>query len=267
MKNIKDKAYLAIRDRFVHTTDSEIDSKGYVRNIEDNLLPGITTSLFKTDLEAGSGNELENKFKAVHSSSALVINCFAPWKKKPRDLIIDGIKGFDRITFEKQCPTGLGGTPPNLDLVLENKSQVIGVESKFTEYLTPKKPQFAASYNKNNLPQAEDKWMDLIERLRENSSEQYLDAAQLVKHYLGLRKQYADREITLLYLFWEPENWQEYDEFQAHRKEFESFSNQVADTSVQFIAQSYSSLWDDWHKRGLDPAHLSWLRGRYSLPI
>ena len=263
---IRKLAQEALWKRFKEVTGKDIDAKGYVESVEDNLLPGVSLDMFQDDLEGGSGNELEGKFKAVHSSSALAVNCFAPFKKDPSKLFLAGKTGFTKIQFEKQCPTGLGGTPPNLDLVAESDTDVVGVESKFLEYLTPKRSHFATSYRKDNLPQAEDCWLDLIEELKK-SDPQNLDAAQLVKHYLGLRKQYPNKNITLLYLFWEPKNWQDFEVFKQHRKEINAFAEKVKDSAVSFISQSYPVLFEAWRGKGLLVKHVEELQKRYQMTI
>ncbi len=71
-------------------------------------------------------------------------------------------------------------TVPNPPMVAENDTDVIAVESKLLEYFAPKKPSFTKSYRKDRLPQAEDKWLALMERLRD-SAPKYLDAAQLIR--------------------------------------------------------------------------------------
>ena len=45
----------------------------------------------------------------------------------------------------------------------------------------------------------------------------YLDAAQLVKHSLGLMR--GCPQAMLVYLYWEPRNWREFREFREHREE------------------------------------------------
>jgi hypothetical protein len=60
---------------------------GYLRELEDNLLPGITPDLYADDYTAGAGGELQwevrngrrcpPKMRATYSSSALVVNSFA----------------------------------------------------------------------------------------------------------------------------------------------------------------------------------------------
>jgi hypothetical protein len=264
--SIRKLAQEALWKRLKEITGKDIDAKGYVKRVKDNLSPGVTLEMFQDDLEGGSGNELEGKFKAVHSSSALAVNSFAPFKKNPNKLVLACKTGFTKIQFEKQCPTGLGGTPPNLDLVAESEKDVIGVESKFLEYLTPKKPKFSNSYKKENLPLAEDCWLELIEELK-NSAPQYLDAAQLIKHYLGLRKQYPKKSITLLYLFWEPKNWQDFEVFKQHRKEIDSFAESLKDSEVTFVSKSYLDLWNVWYKHGLFIKHVDDLQKRYGIGV
>ena len=223
---------------------------------------------FKDDMDSGSGNELKGKFRALHSSAALAVNTFATWKRNPMNLSLCGRKGFTSLTLERKCPTGLGGTSPNLDVFLGNNLCVIAVESKFLEYLTPKKGYFSESYTREKLPQAEDSWWHLIDRIK-HQPKQHLDAAQLVKHYLGLRNlaPKGGRETVLLYLFWEPENWMDFPVFHKHREEIADFASHIEESSVKFIAQSYLALWDEWEHHYGNTQHVSELRKRYQLTI
>lgn len=195
-------------ERFTDFSKLQLDENGYVSTAEENLLPGVNLDDFEKDFQQGSGNELENKFLAVHSSSALAANTFAPWRNMPFDLFLCGHYGFEEIVFERKCPTGLSGMPPNLDLFLRNDSVTIGVESKFLEYLAPKPPKFSASYNRDNFPNVEEAWWNVLENKRGGKAHN-LDVAQLIKHYLGLRNQMriGEQQVILLYLFWEPTNW------------------------------------------------------------
>lgn len=254
--------------KFQEIAGRNISEHGYVASVEDNLLPGISLDMFQKDLERGSGNELEGKFKAVHSSSALAVNTFSPFIKTPADLALANINGFSRVIFERQCPTGLGGTPPNLDVLAESDTDVVAVESKFLEYISLKQPHFAKSYTKANLPQAEDCWIDLI-RILQDSEKEHLDAAQLVKHYLGLKNQpeFRGKRITLLYLYWEPTNWQKYDVFVRHKEEIDYFANRVKNSSVLFKSQSYADLWDGWLAERVTVEHVRKLQQRYCVYI
>lgn len=268
MNSVLNRAKQAVWAAYRKNYFCPVTANGYVRCPEDNLLPCVMPADFKDDLEAGSGNELQGKFRALHSSSALAVNAFAPWKGNLADLSLCGKEDFTSLSFEHKCPTGLGGTPPNLDVFLESNTCMIGVESKFLEYLTPKKGHFSASYTREKLPKAEDDWWRLIERI-EKQPKQHLDAAQLVKHYLGLRNLtcQGEKERMLLYLFWEPENWIDFTVFHKHREEIADFSSRVEGSCVRFKAQSYPELWAEWENQKANAEHISLLRSRYQIGI
>lgn len=227
--------------KFQVNSTNAINANGYVLTPEHNLVPTVKLSDFQYDLQQGSGSELVSKFLAVHSSSALAVNTFAIWKDKAQELSLCGVEGFKQISFEKKCSTGLGGTSPNLDVLAESDTVAVGIESKLLEPLSRKRPKFSESYSKSKLPYIEEKWWRILEDKRKGEL-QYLDVAQLIKHYLGLRNQYRNRTVILFYLFWEPTNWQQLDIFVKHREEIEVFAGQVKDTSVRFVAQSYPEL-------------------------
>ena len=268
MNQILVKAKKAIWAAYRRNHSCPVSKDGYVCCPEDNLISSVHMADFKDDMDSGSGNELKGKFRALHSSSALAVNVFAKWKNNPSDLFLCGKKGLQSLTFEKKCPTGLGGTPPNLDVFLDNEHLLIAVESKFLEYLTPKKGFFSASYTRDNLPQSEEACWYLIDRIKEQPK-QHLDAAQLIKHYIGLRNLplARDKEIVLLYLFWEPENWKDFEVFHRHHGEISDFASYFDELSVKFIYQSYPELWDEWEQYYKKTAHVSELRERYYLTI
>ncbi len=116
----------------------------YTRHLQDNLIPGVETSDFWVDLDAGAGNELVDtpqapaKFCAAFSSSALAVNSFGPFRHCPKNLNLIGLSGFNEAKFEKRLPTGLRGTDPHLDFYAAGPNGVVCVESKFLEILWPK---------------------------------------------------------------------------------------------------------------------------------
>ena len=264
----EDRAKQAIRQRYNEISANPLRENGYAAGPERNLVPGVRLADIQADFLQGSGNELEGKFCAAHSSSALAANTFGLWRKHPEDLNLLGMSGFTSFRFERQCPTGLGGIPPNLDFLAEGPSIVIGAESKFLEILSPKKPHFASSYTPANLPQMETCWADWMEELK-TGPEQYLDAAQLVRHYLGLRNQpeFKDRKIILLYVFWEPENAMEFPEYRQHREELAVFESKVKKSEVTFVWMTYPQLWDQWESRGFYADPVREIRKRYLLSI
>lgn len=79
------KAALAAGLRAVKV-DVAVDGSGYVLDLTDNLLPGITRADIDAEFAAGAGNELESKMLAPWSSSALAVNSFSRWRSCPERL-------------------------------------------------------------------------------------------------------------------------------------------------------------------------------------
>lgn len=225
----------------------------YCRAPELNLLDGVKLEDFEEDFRAGAGNELEPdgdkppKFCALISSSALAANCFGPFRRDPSSLTISGDSGFDELRFEAQCPTGLKGTPPTLDVLLSAGDRVLAIESKFTEYLTRKPAKFADAYNGLLDTLFEPQWAAVYEELKTDPMAYApLDAAQLVKHYLGIRNTFPDKETTLLYLYWEPMDNPTGGVFEAHRNSVDRLTERTAGSIIGFESISYPQLWKAW---------------------
>ncbi|KMK66146.1 hypothetical protein [Puniceibacterium sp. IMCC21224] len=250
-----------------------VDDKGYAASYLDNLLPLVSPADFEADLEAGDGNELATKFRAAHSSSALAVNCFAPFRSRLSDLVLPLGQDFTRLQFERKCPTGLrGGRAPNLDLVLEGATSVVGVESKLTEMLGRHRAAFSDAYRDQitDFRRTQGYFREML-RLREApDSYARLDAAQLIKHAFGLARCFGDRPVTLLYLYWEPANPECDPIFAAHRREIAEFADRVADATPTFAALSYPELWAFWQHHAPPqwlPGHLEALHQRYGMAI
>ena len=251
----------------------------YVRELKDNLAPGVLVGDFRPDFEGGDGSELVSsggrpgKLFAVHSSAALVVNTLAPHRREPASLSLAGRSGFTFACFEKKLRTGLGGTPPNLDFYAIGPEAVVAVESRFTELVSHKAANFSESYAKAVMELADGRWMQMYHSLCEEPGRfHYLDAAQLVKHYLGIRRSLVDEEApkALLYLFWEPANWPDVPVFSQHRAEVLEFSMAVAGGGVEFTAMSYPELWDAWEELGDwegAEERLQYLRERYVFDV
>lgn len=250
---------------FKNKYSKEINEKGYLLNIEDNLLEGIEVNLFENDYKKGSGNELESKFMAVHSSSALVVNNFAILKKLNRNFKFLNFDNIEEISFEKQCPSGLPGTPPNLDVFLENHNTIIGIESKFTEILKKKRVNFSSSYNSKTLSYISNRWFNIIEKY--NNQKLYLDIAQLVKHSIGLINNYPKRERFLIYLYWLPINHNYFENYKIHLILLNEFSEDIKDTEINFISMSYFDLWNEWETNDFLKEQLLKIKARYLISL
>ena len=228
----------------------------------DNLLEGVTRADCEEDVSKGAGAETRDrrhksgvimpaKFCAPHSSSALAVNTFGPFRHQPAHLRLDGHTGFTAVQFEYPCNNGLGtGHLPHFDFFAESPDGVIAVESKFLEPLGRKTVEFKPLYDGpfrgagGRELVAEEPWRAVFEELKSGQLHyEYLDAAQLVKHYLGLRVKFGQQNRTLLCLLWEPENVQDVAEFQAHRKEVIDFAARVKDCATRFVCVSYADLW------------------------
>jgi len=259
------RAKAALSKSFTGTTDH----RGYVDWPQANLVSGVRLDQFERDLRQGDGSELRMKFCAVHSSAALAVNCFAPFKDRPEDLFILGQHGAVGIQFEKQMPIIPGRRPSNLDVWVDRGSSAVAIESKLLEYFEPKKPEFAEAYKAMETV-AEPCWWSVCKNAW-NGDAQHLDTAQLVKHYFGLRRfQTAAKQppdLVLLYLFWEPTNWQEIAECRQHRSEVEKLAEQVVASSIAFRWMTYPALWQEWMAIPQLAEHAGNLKARYEICV
>ena len=265
-------ALRALRDAFERANPLiEVDPKGYVRNINENLLPTARLADFEDDLRAGDGNELKGKFKAVHSSSALAVNVFAPFRARSSELIVPGSRSITGLEFERKCPHGVSSQAPNLDVLLTGPTGIIGIESKLTEPLLGHHADFSPKYReKIRDERRESAWFREMLCLEEEPKRyDWLDAAQLVKQAFGLAHTFRDKPVTLLYLYWEPCNAERFPLFVKHRGEVDTFSGRVAGSRPSFRALSYPELWRIWSKTPSSwlTVHLEVLRARYEVEL
>lgn len=243
------------------------DNEDYVKLPEYNLIPTVSFADIESDYAAGAGQELKGKFCAAHSSAALVANSFGLFRNKfsPPIPEVAGIYDLSYPEFEKPMRIeGLRGTPPNPDVVFTGSDYIIAIESKFTEFLSEKRGEFRASYDKL-VPKMEHGWRKVFERIREQPNHfGGFDAAQMVKHYLGIRCVKANRR-SLAYLFWEPRNAESIDVFREHRGHIAKFAEMVKGSEIPFRWQSYADLWGLWEKTASQKIeeHIGHLKQRY----
>ena len=255
---------------------------GRVERLEQNLLGCLTIEQMRVasgQIARGDGGELSAApsrlppMHSPHSSAALVVNSFACWLGDERALRIGGSGGFERIEFERKFPIFRGGTPPNLDLVAESGRLLVAVESKCTEYLGGHRVEFSPAYERPQAVAAlaHPAWRKEYEALKQEGAARYgrLDAAQLVKHYLGLKSRVA-LPFTLVYLYWEPANPDTDPSYAEHRQDLRRFAERVGEGDAGFLALSYRELWREWN--ALDgphwlPHHLAALRQRYDVRV
>jgi restriction endonuclease-like protein len=211
------------------------------------------------------------KMRALHSSSALVVNVFDYWRAPGATRLGTALglnSDVQSIQFEAQFPTGLDGNPPNLDLALVLKDGItVGIESKFTEWLHAKSPERAA-FKPRYFPPATGLWDSralhqsqlLAHAMSEGATTyRHLDAAQLLKHALGLATQVGSK-FTLLYVYFD---WPCV-EADLHRSEIQQFSSLVG-SELRFRPLTYQEVYGRL-KALSDPAdsgYIGYLRDRY----
>lgn len=268
----KNRALTALREALIRYKPTiTVNDKGYAEFLQDNLLSAIAVEDFKADLQAGDGKELEGKFRAAHSSSALVVNSFAPFRTQIADLRLLDAGPFDQLEFEKKCPTGLQGIPPNLDVLLSGPNNIIGVESKLTEYLGKHSGKFSIAYRERIRDERRGQpfFREMLRLIGEPDSYIWLDAAQLIKHAFGLAHTFRGKSTTLLYLYWEPLNPECSSVFGEHRKEISEFAQRVEGSKPSFEAMSYPALWSQWAETAPEwiTKHLEDLGSRYLVSL
>jgi hypothetical protein len=175
------------------------------------------------------------------------------------------------LEFEKQFPTGLGGTPPNLDLALTADSgQVVGVESKFSEWLAPK-PAGKELFKEKYFPKGTDevgRWAGLalpecqalaVDLQTGRTTFRYLDAAQLLKHVLGMASN-SREHFSLYYLYFDVPGG----ESEVHAREVTQFEERVG-AEVGFKSATYQEVYCRFVEfaKAEHQAYLEYLRGRY----
>lgn len=231
----------------------EIDKDGYCYDRNANFYEPLSACSCR-ELESGDGSELgkagrRGKIQALHSSAALACNFFDYWRGRdlgPLAQSLDIPTRLCGLALEQKFATGLGRIAPNLDVVLYGcDGTVFAIESKFTE-------SFARSKNKCFLkpkyfPEAHGLWKDaglpgcqtLAEDLH-NGRERFelLDAAQLLKHMLGLSLSGQPWKLTCL---WYGPSGPMAD---LHAKELATFSERIGSDSTRFATLTYQDLFE-----------------------
>jgi hypothetical protein len=242
-----------------------LPADGRIRGISDLLIDSLADHQLPDSID-------RTRLKSPQSAAALAINSFLPWQPAPDQLPLGGWIGFDAVQFEVRCPTGLRGTPPHLDLLALREGIAVAVTVRCIEYLSRRRSPVASSYDRLlAATPALELWRRVLQELRERPGRyRHLDPGGLIKYALALGRTFPDRSTTLLYLFWEPLNAGQFEEFRRHRAELEALGKAVEGAQVVLQAKSFEALWREWAERG-QPAwlagHVARLRARYRVTI
>jgi hypothetical protein len=175
--------------------------------------------------------------------------------------------GGTRLEFEAPLPTGLPGDPPTVDVALHRPDgRRVAIESKFGEWLTPR-PRSKRVFKDKYFAQGQRVWeaaglphcQALAEELQEGRERpRYLNAAQLLKHALGLAVN-GLRTSTLVYLYYDRPGR----EAVTHRSEVERVAARLGG-EIDLRVATYQSLFDALRAMPrLDRDYLDYLARRY----
>jgi hypothetical protein len=245
----------------VRLVGSEI-TKGrlaYTESLGENLFEPILPET-RTEIEKGDGGELKGdsthsaKMCAVHSSSAIGVNVLQYWKNKniPDIAYALGLcrkdnKSANEIHFERKYKiSSKFQFDPNIDSVILNsesdKIKAFGIECKFSEAYSSRNH---SGLKERYLTEITEQWKDIPNLLDfaktispEDKSFNHLHPAQLIKHILGLKKEYGKTRFRLLYLWYDVLG----EDGCKHRTEIAEFARIAKLDNVKFHSISYQEL-------------------------
>lgn len=230
------------------------DADGYCQSPEANL-PWLTEKT-RRSFAAADGHEFGGegrraKIAALHSSSALAVNFFDYWSTSNREPLrsaLDLTNEIEAVEFEQKFETGVGSRSPNLDVVLCLRGNgLLAIESKFAESFrssskgTVQEKYFAdgtAKWTSRGLVGAQ----KAASELKGGGGYNYVDAAQLLKHMLGLAG--SNKDWNLLLLWYAPTAQVE----SQMAEEARQFGLMLGTDACRFTEMSYQKLW-----RSLEP--------------
>ncbi len=241
-----------------------IGSKGakgrpaYTSELNQNLFESLGLDTRKS-FEQGDGGEISGnpaKMQAVHSSSALGVNVFQYWQEIGQVSVIASACGFcrkgntvsEKIVFEDKYPVddNVGKFPiaPNIDVVFRNIDSAqfkrFAVECKFSEaYGSQKHNGLKPAYLElvklwSDIPNL----YEFAKSICPDEHFVYLHSAQLIKHILGLKRNFGKNGFRLLYLWYDVLG----KEGAIHRDEIDKFYEIAKADGIYFNTMSYQEL-------------------------
>jgi hypothetical protein len=253
----------------------------YTSKLNDNLfsplLPETRASFSKGDgKELGTG-KIPGKMQAIHSSSAIGVNVFQYWKVISKVNVIASACEFCNknsnisidIKFEDKYPIHDSlSFSPNIDVVIYNKPETkikrFAVECKFSEAYGA----YKHGGLKNKYIELNEIWKGLpnLRAFAKSISPQdnkykHLHPAQLVKHILGLKRQFNKDGFRLLYLWYDVLG----EDGKRHQDEIDQFINITKKDKIKFHALTYQELIIKMASqlRNSHKEYIKYLTGRY----
>ena len=254
----------ALRKRFLSNMPSYDGYEYYVREREqivDAFNDEKIANCLERDFEKGSGGELNAagtrppKMHAVYSSSAQCVNAFAVpaygnmsidglWKTLLGTELLGAMKdmGFERqykVNLLQSCKN-VKGTPPNLDFAIECEGGIIAIESKLGEIFEDHDQTISNTYfTKSILADERNVALCDLARRVHLGEEKYtkLNAAQLIKHSLGLMSACQEKDsFKLGYFYNEAASCNEHDD------QVEKFRDSMSKAGVKMFVSTYQDM-------------------------
>jgi hypothetical protein len=247
-------------------------------DVSEALLWGLPIERIRSDVSRGDGDEIgRGRIFSPRSSTALAINAFGPFLERASALPpLPGLDDTDwvplRVEAEAKLPFpwskgSLVGVP-NLDLLIETKTAVIGIESKRFEPWDSKRqrPPGRPLWSERYSAHAWGEGLRGYTHVRDASIAadragalrfRHLDEAQLVKHAFALhtaiqpRERFAGKAAILAYIYAEPRadvsgRIIAESAHALHRSEVAGLFADVANDSVRLLPVSYRELLGSW---------------------
>jgi len=247
------------------------------QNLFQPLLPVVRKSFADGDGAELGSKEYPGKMQAVHSSSALGVNIFQYWKSinaipaiaAQCGLCRTGSKVSNDIYFEEKYPISDSfGYHPNIDVVIHNapssKIKRFAIECKFSEAYGA----YKHGGLKSKYIELSDLWADIPNLQNfakiispDDNKFVHLHPAQLVKHILGLKRQFGKAGFRLLYLWYDVLG----DQGKRHRDEVLAFAEVAKNDDIKFHSITYQELIVKLAKklRTEHPNYIRYLTDRY----
>lgn len=243
---------LRAQRRWADAHGVRFDAHACVRELDDNLrapLDGAALAEFQRGSELTPGSTRAARLYSLCSSAALVVNVFGRWRGRDQTALLEALgvggAGGTRLKFEEPLPTGLPGDPPTVDVALYRPDgRWVAVESKYTEWLTPR-PRRLRAFKDKYFAQGKQVWaaaglprcQALAEDLQDGRERlKHLNAAQLLKHALGLAHNRLSTS-TLVYLYYEAAGR----EAAPHRAEIDRVFERLA-PEIELRVSTYQAL-------------------------
>lgn len=249
--------------------------------LHEGLLPYLDRDRIIARYRASPGNEIDSgKFASEESSAALAANTFGFFLGQFGEYFdLPGIElSHSNLSLELEKELRFpwpGGRHPWLDVVVETDRQLIGIESKrYEPFRTKSSSAFSDTYLRPEWGSGMRGYEAVRDAIRDGTETfRHLNAAQLVKHSLGLLTQSHGRQPVLVYLYAEPLSWPDgrvisATALRAHREEIDRFGDIVSGSTVAFVAISYAQLFDAMEASGSAAVrdHCQTIRTVFDLP-